>query len=254
MNKNKLIKQFLEHNINNSLRLFREQFSFPNLLRQELNNFEKVNWISSPEVDEMKEERKSELIELLNDKHLHAELEALIGKLVETRRKDIQEHIEHQFIANLSNISQQLPTEKKAFKLNLLFLEHDYEPESCFCGYDDASYEFKLLTGQEYLNYDYSRVLFNGAGKFDYTPFLSPLLEFEEIIGEEKVEMIDEALSMGAYLGEIKKLFVLNGYLGIHLCLENITDKVRGINMPMREEVFVFGNEHDCEQLNIYVL
>jgi hypothetical protein len=66
--------------------------------------------------------------------------------------------------------------------------------------------------------------------------------------------MINETLAGGEYLEDIKKLFLLNGFLGIHLCLERIREEIRRIKIPMREEVFLFANEHDCEQLNIYVL
>lgn len=256
MDKNKLIKDNLVHHINNSIKLFQEQFSFPNLLQHEIDNLDNIIWLPNPELDAegLKDEHKNELIELLNDNHLHVDLENLIGELVDVNEKSIQDHIEHQLIDNLSNISLGIPEERRDFKLNLLFLEHDYEPESSFCGFDDQDYEFKILSGQEYLKYNYEKALFSSVGKFDYTPFLHPFLKFEETIGEERVDMINEALSMGAYLEEIKKLFLLNGFLGIHTCLGRIKDRIREINIPMSDEVFVFGNEHDCEQLNIYVL
>ncbi len=256
MDKNKVIKENLEFHINNSIKLFKNQFSFSNLLQQELDSFDTITWLPSPgfSIENIKEESKNDLIELLNDNQLHLEINNLVKELIDINEKAIQDHIASQLIDNLSNISINIPKEKKDFKLNLLFLVHNYEPEASFCGYEDANYEFKLLSGQEYLKYDYKRELFNGVGCFDYRPLLSPYLKFEEEIGEEKVDRINEALSGGAYLEEIKKLFLINGFLGIHLCLNKIQNEIRKIDIPMKEEVFIFGNEHDSEQLDIFVL
>ncbi len=256
MDKNKFIKENLEHHISNSIKLFKGQFSFPNIVQQELANFDNITWLPSTEFDfeSLKKENKKELIELSKDSQLHSKIENLLTELIDVNEKKFQDNIEYQLIDNLTKIALNISKEKKNFKLNLLFLEHNYEPEACFCGFDDSNYKYKLLSGQEYLKYDYKKELFNGVGSFDYSNILSPYLKFEEEIGEEKVEMINEALSGGMYLEEIKKLFLLKGFLGIHLCLDRIKDKIRQINIPMRNEVFIFGNEHDCEQLNIYVL
>jgi hypothetical protein len=48
--------------------------------------------------------------------------------------------------------------------------------------------------------------------------------------------------------------FLLYAYLGTHICFNRINDKIRKIDMPWHDEVFVFVNEHDCEQLNVFVL
>lgn len=256
MDKNKLIKENLQYHLNNSVKLFKEQFSFSNLLQKELDNFENIEWFTNEDIDidVFKKEEKSKLKELLNDNNLHREIENVIGELVNIKENKIQEYIENQLINNLSDISLNLPKEENNFKLNLLFLEHDYEPEGYFYGYDDSNYNFKLLSGQEYLEFDYNKELPNGDERFNYVPFLKPLLKFEEGIGENKVEMINEALGDVSYLEEIKKLFLLNGFLGIHFCLDKIESKIRELNIPMKDEVFVFANEHDCEQVNIYVL
>lgn len=256
MNKNKIIKENLENHISNSIKLFNHEFSFPKIVQQELNNLDNITWLPNSEINInlLKEKSKSELNELLNDNQLHSEIDNLVKDLIDINNKTIQDNIEHQLVNNLTTISQNILDDKNNFELNLLFLEHDYEPEACFCGFDDDSYKYKLLSGQEYLEYDYKKELFNGAGRFDYTNLLSPYIKFINELGEEKVEMINEALTDGMYLEQIKNLFLLNGFLGIHLCLNNIKSKIREIHLPMKDEVFIFGNEHDCEEINIYVL
>jgi hypothetical protein len=255
MNKNDLIRGSLEYHINNAKKMFKE-YSFPKLLEHELNTAEDVVWLPSPDFDAnaAKEESKNQLIDLLNDKPLHEQLENLLNTTFDVNTDDIQEHIENQLINSFSEISSSILSERNGFDLNLLFLEHDYSPAACFCGYEDLNYEFKVLSGQEYLEFDYNKEIFNGIGKFDYTPFLLPMMQYEEEIGEDKVHAINEAISMTGYLDEVKKYFLLYAYLGTHLCFNRINDKIRKIDMPWHEEVFVFVNEHDCEQLNVFVL
>lgn len=178
----------------------------------------------------------------------------IIDELVNIREKSFQGYTEYQLINNLSETSLHMSKKESDFKLDLLFLEHDYEFEACFCGYEDSNYNFKLLSEHEYLKCDYNKELFNGNDSFDYTPFLKPILKFEENLGKEKVNLINGSLGKFHYLDEIKKLFLLNGFLGIHLCLDNMGSKIRQLDILMNDEVFIFGNEHDCEALNIYVL
>ncbi|CAA0149708.1 hypothetical protein [Tenacibaculum maritimum] len=256
MNKNKAIKENLKFHLDNSFRLFNNEFSFQKAVQQELNNFENITWLPSYGVDikSFKEDLKRELTELLNNNKLHSEIQNLIKELQNRDKKRIQENIEQQMIDNLTNIALDIPEERNNFKLNLLFLEHDYYPEACFCGFDDRNYKYKLLSGQEYLKFDYQKELFNGVGLFNYETILNEYLKYIEYLGEEKVDQINEALVASAYLEKIKKIFLLDGYLEIHLCFERINRKIREIKIPMRDEVFIFGNEHDCEELNIYVL
>lgn len=255
MDKNKLIKDQLNFYLSSSIQLF-EQNPFPKLIQEELNQLDQITWTESTAVaiKNYKKERKNELINLLDDNQLHDGMANLFTDLININKKEIQDHIEHQLIDNLTKISFELTEKTKDYKLNLLFLEHDYEPEACFCGFDDKDYEFKLLSGEEYLKFNYDKEIFNGAGSFDYSTLLSPMLKFEEEIGHDKAFEVDQTLNSGGYLEEIKKLYLINAYLGIHNCLDRINVELRKIKVPMRDNVYVFGNEHDCEQLNIYVL
>jgi len=259
MDKNQLIKQHLEGLIKQAILDLKTDFSFPRLIQQEIDQFDHVRWIPSPGIDieEVKEQMKVDLFDLRADKKLHNLLNQIIDQQIDIYSEEIQGHIETQLIDNLSRIAERIPKEKSAFQLNMLFLEHDFEPEAYFCGFDDTKFKFRLLSGSEYLSYEeweWTKELFNGVDEsFDYRPFLRPCIELEERLGEEMVEKVEE-VGPGGYLGEIKKLFLLNAYLAIHIYLDRNGHKLRQLGIPMKEEVFVFGNEHDCPQLNIYVL
>ena len=255
MNKNKLIKENLEYHLKKSVELLRGDFSYPKLLEKELINVDKIKWFANPEADieSYKREWKNNIKELLNDTHLHKQIDDVICELIDIRHSLYQQQIENQLIENFTNISSSISNDN-SFQLNILFMEHNYDPEAYFCGYDDPDYQFELLSGQEYLKYNHDKDLFNGVGRFDYTSFLSPILNFEKELGEDKVDMINEALTEGYYLEEIKKLFLLNTFYGIHLSMDRLTDTIRKMDIPLHDEVFIFANEHDCEQLNVFVL
>ncbi|WP_299676378.1 hypothetical protein [uncultured Tenacibaculum sp.] len=255
MDKNKLIRENLQYHLNNSIQLFKGKFSFPNLLKKELKSIESIEWEGSSniELEKFKKERQLKLIDLLNDKNLHDQLDYTIRQLVDVKDSFYQDYIENQLINNFSLIASNIFTENN-LKLNVLFLEHDYQEEAYFCGFEAQDYKFKLLSGQEYLEFNHEKELFNGVGSFDYTMLLKPFLELEEAIDEDKLDVINDALVQGDYLEEVKKLFFLNSFLGIHLSLNKIKGKIRQTKIPMHDEVFVFANEHDCEQLNVFVL
>lgn len=252
---NRLIKDHLTNHINNAVQYFRDH-PYPKLLRQELNQVDQYEWIADPEIDinAVKKEHISSIESLLHDTTLHAQIDDLIGSLPDPAQVDLREHTGHQLITNLTQIGSTIPDDRKGYRLNLLFLEHDFFPEASFCGFDDEDYEFALLNGTEYLEYNWRNELFNGAGKFDYALLLNPFLEFESELGEDRVDEINDSLSLGSYLDEIRRLFYLNAYTNIHLGLEGIQTLIGSIGIPMREKAYVFANEHDCPQLNIFVL
>lgn len=255
MNKNELIKGNLEYHLNNSVESLKGDFSYLKLLERELISLDEAKWFADPEFDIecFMKESKANIKELLNDTQLHKQIDDVIGELIDIRDTRYQQQIENQLLENFTSISSDISNENN-LKLNMLFMEHNYDPAAYFCGYDDPDYQFELLSGQEYLEFNYRNELFNGLGEFDYTPFLSPIVNLEKELGEDKVDMINEALTDGYYLEELKKLFLLNTFYGVHLSMNRLKSTIRNMNIPLRDEVFIFANEHDCEQLNIFVL
>ncbi|MFL0104583.1 hypothetical protein [Tenacibaculum maritimum] len=92
MNKNKAIKENLKFHLDNSFRLFNNEFSFQKAVQQELNNFENITWIPSYSVDikSFKEDLKRELTELLNNNKLHSEIQNLIKELQNRDKKEFK--------------------------------------------------------------------------------------------------------------------------------------------------------------------
>lgn len=256
MNKNLLIKNQLELYIRDAIKTYKE-YPLYKCIQEEINQIDSINWLVNNEItgsNNYKQEKLDHLNKFLNDSELHEGIDNLMNSLLDYNTEEIQANIAHQFISNLKEISSTLSDDKKEFKLNLLFLENDYEPRACFCGFDDENYEFKLLSGKEYLEFDYKKELFNGVGNFDFSPLIAPFLKFEKDIGEEKANEIELLLTSMGSLEEIKRLFIINSYRGIHNTLDKIKGEIRNINIPMRDSVHVFGNEHDMEQFTIYVL
>ncbi len=89
MNKNKLIKKNIEFHIDNSIKLFQQEFSFPNLVKNEISNFENITWLPSPgfDIEILKKEREDQLNKLLEDNQLHSKLNNILKELVNINEK-----------------------------------------------------------------------------------------------------------------------------------------------------------------------
>lgn len=219
--------------------------SFTDYLNQHLKQIEDASYSS----DEWKENDKNVVKKLLSHKVLNEQLETLRNATPDPKSKMFQESIENQLISNLTKIADEIQSKNDHYKLNLLFMEYDYQPESIFYGYDDESYEFKLLSGEEYLKFEYEKSLFQGAGFFDYSKIMAPVWNLDE-----KLNLDDDYEVIEGFVQNLKELNLANVYFGIHLCLEKINQDIFNVEIPMKDEVYVFGNEHDCEQRNIYAL
>ena len=150
MDKNQLIKQHLEELIKQAILRFKTDFSFPNLIQQELDDH-KSHFDLHPHLfpEELRREITADQLELKSDQNLNKELAQIIDQQIDIYSEEIQGHIETQFIDNLGRIAQRIPKEKSSFQLSILFLEHDFEPEAYFCGFDDSKFKFRLLSGLE---------------------------------------------------------------------------------------------------------
>jgi hypothetical protein len=252
--KNQEIKKQLEFQVSHAISRLKGEFTLEKVIQRKLDQFDQVYWVPNPEIDmeALKKQAKADLIAMSKNNKLHQEMQDLVDQLVDVRSPEIQKFIEDQFLTNFKRFAELLSEQNNQFTLSLLFIEHDYGPEAYFCGFDDPSYSYELLYGKSYLKYDYEKEILNGDGSFDFKPLLQPCIDFEHRIGEEEYYAINETSDW--YVSDIEKLYRLNAYLGIHLCLENIKDKVRDIGIPMHRDVYFFGNEHDCEQYSIYVL
>jgi len=254
MERNLLIETSLKNHISNSVKAFNKQ-PFLTIVEHEIKNSKHVKWSAAPGIDieQIKEEQGQNLRALKNDKELHLKLGKLLISLPNPKDESLQRTIKEELLEVVANTKANRE-ENEHQNFNLMFFIHNFDNRASLAAYEDLEYNFKILSGHEYLKYDY-QIGFNSMNPvIDYNQFLEPYANLLEELGEDKVDMINEAFSAGEYLEEIKKLYLLNAYLGLHYCFDLNRNEIRNVDTVNQKEIFVFANEHDCEQLNIYAL
>lgn len=251
MDKNPEIKRNLENHINRIKKAFKDR-PFLATLEKELKEFKTVPWFASPgvDVDELKKEHETNLLKLLDDHSMQKKMNGLLDALIDPNDRHIQDKLKTELFLSIESLEiHKKRTEHSRY--NLLFFEHDFDYRAFLTGFEDLGYQFGILSGKEYLKFDHNPVYCMSKNSVNYDQFLFPILNIEEELGEDKIELINE---VSEYLYEVKDLFVRNAYLALHLCFEQNHQEIRQIDSPSHEQVYVFANEHDCEQMNIYVI
>lgn len=251
MDKNESIKLNLENLVHGTLRASKKK-PFSSILKQELKDFKSQPWFASPgvDVDELKKEHETELMKLMDDDTLQVKMDGVLDHLINPNDTHVQDSLRQELYQCIEHLKV-TKKENENSKYNLLFFEHDFDNLAFLSGYEDLGYQFNLLSGKEYLKFDYNRAFYSSENSVNYNPFLLPILNLEEDLGEDKVDIINETLE---YFYELKALFIQNAYLALHICFEKNAQDIRHLDSPFHEQVYVFANEHDCEQMNIYVL
>ena len=243
-NKNQKIKEALHARLELQVK-HHSLTNFKDYILSKLDQVEKSTYSS----DEWKKNDIEDLKYIINNSSLNQEIESLRENRKIPESKEFQQNIENQLIQNFNKIAEEVHKSTEPYELNLLFLEFDQEREGVFYGFDDDNYKYQLLTGQEYMDFDPTKWLFEGLGSFDSSQLMVPVWNIEENIDVEiGHDFIEE------YLNSIRELSLSNIFYGIHLCMERIGHEFLQLNIPVKDEVFFFGNEHDCEQQIIYNL
>jgi hypothetical protein len=254
MDRNGQIRDHLKGFIDTAKRHLSSQYRYSNLLRWEIEQLKDQNtvWLNETNLDleEYKKFQIQKIENLLNNQDLISEVENLYTQLPDLGLRKFQDIIQNQLLEHFQRIHRQL--DHNDFQVNLIFFEYDFEPEAYSSGYCDEFYSHKVLSGESYIEYDYEFELFNGAGKMDYNIFVEPILQFKNQIGKEVENQMENILS--GYFDDLTKLFYINGYYAMNKAIQGISKEIRAIGIPMKHEVHLLGNEHDCEPLNICII
>jgi len=165
------------------------------------------------------------------------------NEVIDSFKNEIQE--------SLDLIKKQVETEKKEFETQIIFIEHDYDSVACFCGFGEGDYP--VLEIPKYIKYNYEKELFNGIGKINYAQLWNAKIKFEEILEEadDEFDMSDMILSTEIY-DKIQSAYRFKTFLMLHEAFGQLSIKsFEGI--PIKLPLYIYGNEHDCECINVYV-
>lgn len=158
----------------------------------------------------------------------------------------IVEGFKRDIIESFEVIKKQVIAENKGFKNQIIFLEHDYEPYACFCGFGEGRYP--ILGSPQYIKYNHKEELFNGVGKLDYSTYWKEIYEFNTHL--EELELMDIVWYATIYQG-LKNAYRYKTSLLLFEAFEQIPlEAFSGI--PIQLPLLIYANEHDCEQMNVY--
>ncbi len=249
---NKSILSRLEFLVQNGKQILID-YPLKDLLEKQLRSIDDIQWLQSGgrNIEDDKADFKKAIHRILDQGEIFMGIKNLLDKVpnpFDESQIHHSQNIMSSLFDNMNNIIEDTDD-----KMNLIFIEHDIDPEAYATGYQDDNFQYKRLSGEEYLKFDFSKLCFEGDEPLDYNSYLDPFIKFEEELGEDLVDEINDLLHV-AYLEEIKKLFLLNGFISMHQALNNLGSDLRQRTHGLADDVFFFVNEHDCEQLNLFVL
>jgi len=132
------------------------------------------------------------------------------------------------------------------FKNQIIFLEHNYEPYAYFCGFGIG--EYPILKKPEYFDFNYKEELYNGIGKLDYSKLWKDKTFIENTLFN--IDTYGEISSSNLFKNTIATI-KYKTYLLLNQSFNELpVDVFDGI--PIEKPLMIYGNEHDCEPINIF--
>ncbi len=167
-------------------------------------------------------------------------------KKMEFDEKEIVAEFKIDILNSIQEIKNIVSIDNKDLKNQIIFLEYNYEPYAYFCGFGKGNYP--ILKNPEYFEFNYQEELYNGLGKIDYRKMWKELITINDIL--EELDIYDIVWSTELYQYLLNSL-KFKTYLLLHKAFDQIGIKeFNGIEIE--KPLMIYGNEHDCEAINIY--
>jgi len=195
------------------------------------------------------EEELSKLNKLKQSKQLNELYDAVIAKLNPTYTDS--ENYKIGILSSLEIIRTKVNSGNKGFENQIIFIQYDYDPIACFCGFGPGDYP--ILEEPKYIDFNYKEELFNGVGEISYAEFWKEKIEFDEMLSEmdEEIDMGDLIFSTEIY-DHLKSAYKFKTDLMLFEAFDQISlECFEGI--PIKHPLYIYSNEHDCEVMNVYV-
>ncbi len=194
-------------------------------------------------------EEEGVLYSILCDKSTLTDIDQLHKEISNLDKKDIKEKLTISIKTNLKAIEP----EDSNLKLNILLFEFDTDPSFCMCGFEDNKFNGQILDGEEYLEFNDEKELFNGVGDIDLTALLEPTIIFENKIGIKKFSIIENTF-LFEYYNLINELYWANIHKILNEIFEENGKNIFKDSIQTKNKVYIYANEHDMPERNIYTL
>ena len=239
------IKTNLEKLFNQNYKLIKDS-SFQDIAEKLIENNPEAYDMDSGSIRSLYED---EDIAILKESKQNKRLVKLFEAAKDELKTDNQriERIKNDIIDSIEIIKDKVKTENKGFKNQIIFLEHDFEPYAYFCGFGEG--EYTILETPNYVKFNYREELFNGIGKISYAEFWEKRIRLDELL--EELDLTDLMWDSEIYQG-LRDAYKFKTNLLLYEAFEQIPiETFKGI--PIKFPLFIFGNEHDCEAMNVYL-
>lgn len=160
-------------------------------------------------------------------------------KLIEGFKKDI--------LNSMKLIKKAINKAKTPFKNQAIFLEYNYQPVAAFTGYGEGDYP--ILEIPAYFDFDCETEMYLAKGRIYYANFWQKMRILNETL--ENLEANHLIWESKAYQG-LKEAYRFKTYLLLYEAFDELGFEIfEGI--PIQKPLYIYGNEHDCERINVYV-
>ncbi|MFV9482310.1 hypothetical protein ACNI3T_00655 [Christiangramia sp. ASW11-125] len=196
------------------------------------------NYLEDEEPFELKRIKKNSELEKCFKEALKFDFDE--NKIISNLVSDIQ--------TAFSEIKSKLIDEKKEIENQAIFLEFDFIPKASIAGYGTG--EYPILKEPKYLDFYPDNEIYIAIEKIDYRKIWKNLTSLENTI--EKFEVDDYVFDSGTYQA-LRNSIIYKTYILLHKALNNLGPEIfNGLNI--KKPLMIYGNEHDCEPISIYVL
>lgn len=209
---------------------------FNELIKENLDFGALTNVFDNDEIQSLKKAKKNtELISAFEN-----------AKKMEFDEKEIIAELKADILNSIPELKNKIDSENKGFKNQIIFLEHDYEPYAYFCGFGKGNYP--ILKTPEYFEFNFREELYAGIGKVDYGKIWRELTSINKIL--EDLDIYDQVWDTELYQGLLNSI-KFKTYLLLHKAFNEIEMKAFD-GIEIEKPLMIYGNEHDCESINIY--
>lgn len=145
-----------------------------------------------------------------------------------------------------SEIKLNVQSEQKGIKNQAIFLEYDFQPIASIFGYGKGNYP--ILKRPKYLESYPTEEIYMSIKKNDYSLAWKDLISLNNVL--EKFEIDDYIMESDIYQS-LSNSFKFKTYILLHKAFNELGIKILD-GIDIEKPVMIYGNEHDCEPINIY--
>lgn len=147
----------------------------------------------------------------------------------------------------IQQVKEEIDYDSKGVENQIIFIEHDYEPYAYLCGFGKGGYP--ILENPEYFKFGFEEELYVGIGKINYSVVWKDFIEFDQFM--DNYDVLFNIKESSLY-DNLFKSYIYKTYLLLFEAFELLKiEEFDGIKIT--KPLYIYGNEHDCEAINIYV-